>query len=322
MALSRLSSKEGLRLLSTIPSKAIEAHPRIMVFSKDLLTFQEAKKVLDTAKPIYLGKGIAKCFNFSKIDSAFVILVNQYSEDTFVLSLKKIVQELSSHSKTFSCQVRALFNESNSNDNAVRKERIEKAVFYFSNQIEQAIVNPLLIELEKRNGFTLQRKLTQALGQLLTLFEQKKKDLVLAQSLVNTLSTKQEIQELLFPERKRYRERLAREAKKKSSSSNEKVHTDYSISLQMFREGKTVAQIAEIRKLNSSTIEYQLATFLPSGEVKVEQLLGRPLLERVVSVLDTEQDLPLSVLKIKVPDCSYGQLHAAQLYWKSKSKVL
>lgn len=319
VALSRLSSKEGLRLFSAIPSKAIEAHPRIIVFSKGLLTFPEAQKALDKSKPIYLGRGIAQCFNFLKIDSAFVLLVNHFSDDTFVLSLKKAVQELSNHAKTFSCEVSELFQESSSNDSTLCMERIAKAVFYFSNQIEQTIVNPLIIELEKRKGFTLQRKLTQALRQLLTLFEQKKKDMALAQRLADTLSTNQEIQELLFPERKRYREGIAREAKKNMSASNAPI--DYSISLQMFQEGKTVAQIAEIRKLNANTIEYQLATFLPSGEVKVEQLLDRPLLERVVTVLDTEQDIPLSLLKIKVANCSYGQLYAAQLYWKSRSKV-
>ena len=86
----------------------------------------------------------------------------------------------------------------------------------------------------------------------------------------------------------------------------------------MFQDGKTVNQIAKARNLNVDTIEYQLSNFLPVGELKIEQLINGLLLEKIISVLDANPDLSLSVLKTKLPDCSFGQLYAAQIYRRFK----
>ena len=317
VALSRLSSKEYLRLCSLIPAKAIRAHSRIIDFSKKFLSFQEVEQLLDKAKYTFFGNEIVKRFSFKKLESAVLVLQKQFSDDTFILSLQNKALELDKYSQTFSEEMLDVFKNSDSSNTAFLM-RIERAIHYFSDQIDQFIINPLHAEIEKLKTFTLQKKLNQSLHNLLSLANQKRKDLLLAQSLINAWKSNQEIALELFTERKRYREKLAKEHNKKITFSNEKNYQDYKISLQMFQDGKTVNQIAKARNLNVDTIEYQLSNFLPVGELKIEQLINGLLLEKIISVLDANPDLSLSVLKTKLPDCSFGQLYAAQIYRRLK----
>lgn len=48
----------------------------------------------------------------------------------------------------------------------------------------------------------------------------------------------------------------------------------YSITLKMFRAGKSVTQIAEERRLSPNTVETHLVRFIPTGEIEVEEIVS------------------------------------------------
>lgn len=319
VALSRLSSSDCLHLLSVIPPKAIKTHPRIITFSETIPAYEEAKEELDRNKFIYFGNVIARLLRFSKVDSAVKLLAKQYPDDAFALSLQSPMQELIKHSQKFSEELLRVFtNVDDYNETFIK--RIEKANVYFLNQLEAFFNSPLRKEVDKRKDLSLQKKFTQALEHILLLLKQKGKELILSQNLLVAWNENQQIDALLFDERKRYRSKIAKESTKKSSALNQANNQDYVFSLRMFQEGKTTEQIAGARNLNVDTVEYQLSTFLSSGEIKIEQLVSSELLEKINATLDDNQDLPLSQMKNKFSDVSFGKLRAVKTYWQLRKK--
>lgn len=87
------------------------------------------------------------------------------------------------------------------------------------------------------------------------------------------------------------------------------------VSLGLFRQGRTITQIADERNLAQSTIFAHLASFIPTGEVKLYDLTTPEAFERVKAYFaqhpyDKER-LPLSEIRAAIgEDISYGDLRA------------
>jgi uncharacterized protein YpbB len=62
------------------------------------------------------------------------------------------------------------------------------------------------------------------------------------------------------------------------------------ISLQLFKEGKSIAEIATIRELAPSTIESHLVSFVKTGEVDVKELVPE---NKIATILQTVEELNL-----------------------------
>ena len=53
----------------------------------------------------------------------------------------------------------------------------------------------------------------------------------------------------------------------------------------MFKEGKDIATIAQLRGLSKSTIEGHLSKFVGEGEIGVEELVSRHKVERILEAI-------------------------------------
>ena len=90
------------------------------------------------------------------------------------------------------------------------------------------------------------------------------------------------------------------------------------MSLEFYKQGKSIAEIAKERSLAFSTIESHLSEFISTGEVEVHELISPSRLETIMAVLKDEKVLLNSgLLKSKLPnDFSYGEIKAAMKYWE------
>ena len=80
-------------------------------------------------------------------------------------------------------------------------------------------------------------------------------------------------------------------------------------SLEFFKSGKSVQQIADERELNSNTIFGHLASFIPSGEVKVTDLMSVEIYNELKAIIPKKKFENLSDLKHQMDDkYSYGEL--------------
>ena len=99
-----------------------------------------------------------------------------------------------------------------------------------------------------------------------------------------------------------------RQRKTGASRSSEKSDTKME-SLELFKSGKSVAEIAAIRNLAASTIENHLAFYIEKGKIKVIELVSQEKIQQIEKAIQLHGDLSLSVLKNELgEEISYGEI--------------
>ncbi|MCU7552069.1 helix-turn-helix domain-containing protein [Chitinophagaceae bacterium LB-8] len=94
------------------------------------------------------------------------------------------------------------------------------------------------------------------------------------------------------------------------------------LSLQLYKEGKSIAEIAQERNLAPSTIEGHLASFIPTGEINVLELVDQSKLDKILKVLEEESE-PVFATSVKNKlgnDYSFSEVRAAMKYWEKEKK--
>jgi ATP-dependent DNA helicase RecQ len=101
-----------------------------------------------------------------------------------------------------------------------------------------------------------------------------------------------------------------RERKEKSTEVKEDTRTT---SFNFFKEGKTIAEIAALRKLTPGTIEGHLVELIKTGAVKAEQLMSPAKLQTILNRLELFRDQSVTEHKIALGDeYSFADVRAAQ----------
>jgi uncharacterized protein YpbB len=81
------------------------------------------------------------------------------------------------------------------------------------------------------------------------------------------------------------------------------------ISFDLFKQGKTVSEIASDRGFTQTTIEGHLAYFIEQGEIDVLQLVDEDILNEIKSFLNSHSQAKVADIKLALPEhISYGQI--------------
>ena len=87
------------------------------------------------------------------------------------------------------------------------------------------------------------------------------------------------------------------------------------ISLQLFKKGNSMIEIAQQRLLAFSTIEGHLAGFVTTGEVDILDIVDKIKLDKILAVVEENPALTSSELKKHLgDDFSYNQVKAVMNY--------
>ncbi len=87
------------------------------------------------------------------------------------------------------------------------------------------------------------------------------------------------------------------------------------ISYELYKEGKTLNEIAEIRELKSQTIENHLGYYVASGELKIEEFVDAKTVELIKEYFGKNPESTLSEAKTSLSDeITWGQLKLVQNY--------
>ena len=91
---------------------------------------------------------------------------------------------------------------------------------------------------------------------------------------------------------------------------------------QLFKLGKTVAEIAVERKLSPTTIHGHLAHFVFTGEINITELVNKEKVEKITQALAESQDGTIAPVKLKLgDDYSYADINAVISYLKRRSEA-
>lgn len=92
------------------------------------------------------------------------------------------------------------------------------------------------------------------------------------------------------------------------------------LTLELFREGLSIAEISGRRALSVATIESHLTAFIANGEIRAEELVPAPRLERIVEVIrmigDTRALKPIKDLLDE--SFTYGEIRIAAAYFEAQ----
>lgn len=106
--------------------------------------------------------------------------------------------------------------------------------------------------------------------------------------------------------------KTARREQKKRTRRSENGDDTYTISLKMFRDGASIADIAEERDLSPNTIETHLVKFIPTGEVKLTEIVPEEKIERIKNAI-IELDAGQGIAPVKEllgEEYTYGEIRA------------
>jgi hypothetical protein len=316
VALSRCVSLDGLILHSRIDPNCISTHEAVISFSDSERNEDELDKILSQEKNVFRNTTLVDTFDFSNLIDQFHDHLGRMRGKTydhlssavpFAITIEKNLQELQLVAVKFKGQLELLLRE---NDLEKIKERAGKAIEYFASSMtpwlplfddEMASVK----KLKKVKKYIRQLKeLKLELVKRIHAIQNAAYGEVLLGSSVSRVSVEQE-----------------KESLKKIKDKNEKGDSQKQ-TLELFRAGNSIYQIAETRGLALSTIESHLATLIQIGEVSVEQVVEKTKLEKILAVLQVKNQSSLSAAKAKLGDeYSYGEIRAVMKYLEFSNSV-
>ena len=107
-----------------------------------------------------------------------------------------------------------------------------------------------------------------------------------------------------------------KERKKKAAS--EKIDTKQSTYV-LFKEGKTIAEIALLRNFAVQTIEGHLAAFIENGLIEISSFISKEKFETIAHVMKDRGEKTLTDLKPLLPNASFGEMKMVEAALKAKA---
>ncbi|GEO06576.1 helicase [Adhaeribacter aerolatus] len=319
VALSRLVSLNGLVLSSPVPAVLPNQDQAITGFAGSAGQ-EPLEDVLATESQTYLKNSLQGCFDFGPCAGHLRLHLANYTKDEQRSTRQKHLlwaQELEAAFRKekevadkFGQQLAGLVAQQPLNLDQL-ETRIRAATDYFRPRLKELSRSVLtqagkvaeekktkqyqaeLRELES-HLFRVQQQLEKAAA-LLTSFREGKE--FTKQALPPTEERQQLLAENNLPPKSRSRAQRATEPKA-PGEKKEKGQTQEE-SYKLYREGKSIEEIAALRGLAHTTIEGHLARYVQSGAIPVEQFLDPVKLEQILTVartIDTDQLSPIKQL--------------------------
>ena len=185
VALSRCRSLEGLVLSSPLDSGSVINDKTVVNFTDDVERNQPNEKELTKARKEYEKQLIAELFDFKTFTGHVKYFLKLWSEnapyvmgdmrDVLMNMLSPMNTEMVEVAEKFYTQVSAIINEHGyAEDNNALNERINKAVKYYQNKIQQHIDEPLEQASFRTDNKTIRKRLGDVFGRIESELEIKK----------------------------------------------------------------------------------------------------------------------------------------------------
>lgn len=329
VALSRLSSLDGLVLLSPVHESSISTDAQAISFSEREQEEESLHQQLKQAQKEYIHDSLVQVFNWQKLVSQLETFKAGLPDRRIPLQEEAIAlasamlqkaHEQRLVAEKFSRQLEQLIPAAEADAYKHVHERTAAAAAYFIQAIEKELSAPLQAHIgQLKAGAKKPKKYLRDLKALAKLLSAKKYQLEQSKHITEGLMRGGQAAELLDQlEEQRQKvsegnqEQATSDAPKKKAVKGDSQRT----SLQMFRDGMTIGEIAAERELAVSTIESHLASFVTTGEVEPEELLDETRIKVIQQVLEqAEEELTASqVREILGEDFSYGEIKVVLNY--------
>lgn len=352
VALSRLTSIDGLTLKSRIPAGGIAMPEAVCNFCahqadedvlREIVTHSEreyARRQLvawfDLTPTVHLLRGHHAAYERRVIPESATAV--KWSEGMMTRA-----EEQAATAKKFLGQLSNLLQRADLDGFGPVHERVEKAAAFFTTALDKDLLEPLReharawsIKSRSKKYFKDLEELESALLHTRRGFEQAERlanglaggamDLMLEEAPLEEKNVISQMEgeaasRVLTPTGQERAERAER--RKAPKAGGEKLGKGESalVTFALYQEGKSLAEIAETRSMAKTTIEGHLADCVKAGRLPVGQLVGPEHHAIIDEALKTYGDtLPLGEFKSKLPaEISYAEVKAVMAYrtWKA-----
>lgn len=323
VALSRLTSMDGLVLYSRIQPHCISTDERVIAFTSAEMEADELKQALQEERKHYVGRTIVQCFDWTRLTAAWEAHYEGYEDRQLpdqtaaVVWARAQVIRLTEHQEVaqkFMRQLEQLLADSTAAGYAALQQRLQAAIAYFTLQLQE-VDSSLQQHLDEVKVKSKVRKYVKELQALQLLLGRQRQLMEQAAATVQALAGGTHPDEVLtLVEEKK---KAAGEALQEAVALAEKPTKGETrfISLRLFKEGNTIDTIAAQRGMATSTIEGHLIQFVATGEIAVEELVPEHKIGPILLALKETGGHSSTPVKEKLGDeYSFGEIKAVMQY--------
>jgi len=312
VALSRLRSPAGLVLHSRITSEAVITDADVAAWSEFEASEDGLNAELNQARQDFIKDTLLSVFDFGRLNNVLITFHQEMDnrkipaiEEARILSLHLIdrVNQARTTALKFSGQLEQMFVRNSNNFDTGICERVSAAVNYFTAQIQDSMVN----KIEEHYAFMKNKARAKKylsdlklLRQSVKLTQERLKE---GEMIARERIMGRDVMDIMNEIRLRRAQNQHSPGESVADKSEPKyVRGDSKrLTLELFKEGKSIVEIAEERSLAVSTIENHLNGFVLTGEVEVEKLVEKNVLEKLQQVC-AAGDLSASRIKAVMGD--------------------
>ncbi len=318
VALSRCRSLEGLTLVSMINPRNVIVDKRIVQYHESSQLDTNIETILKTAIAAYENKLLQEAFDVNKLlsyaemwEEALMESKIPQQADALVLFRETFTQleKIKDTADKFRRQLRKLILEEKTNPATQDKikERASKAIHYFTTEIHDSII----LKLQKHyKTYSPKPRTKRYLREVAKVIKEH-------WAHIEALYKLQYRSTPLHPDKPKFVN--SKEAFTKSANKKRIKGETYSITLDLFRAGKTLEDIAKIRSMAVSTIQGHMSRWVKAGDVSLFELMDKNRAERIWGEMQNFLDLSFSEMKPKISfEVDYAELRWVQDYFKQK----
>jgi PIF1-like helicase/Helix-turn-helix domain len=328
VALSRLRSLDGLVLTSAVPSNAFKVEQNVIDFAKSKLDKEVLMDQIKNDTGVFLQQQIQQSFDLNTLYSAWLLHANSYTKEEnrsrkqssaeWAVQRVQAIKEIKNTTDKFLAQLLHILSEQKDNYLSFLQERLTASLNYYEPKLKEQSVE-VFKQMEIISKDSGVKEYLQELKELETAQFEQLKNMRKSVALVKAIAegrelTKKEInkinpdsermtmainaQQMIQSQKKSGRGGSANPARKRKITTTtdkpkkEKGATQRE-SLEMFKQGKTVNEIAEERKLTATTIFGHLAGFVATGDLAMEQLVPE---KKIVAIRKAMEEYPESLV--------------------------
>lgn len=322
VALSRCTSLDGIILLSPISNSSIMTDYKAVFFSKTERNEKEQEDLLEIGKKNFWRQQLLKSFDWKPMiiflydfEALLIDRKSIYFTDAMKLyeRFSKKISEMDFVAVRFKNHLEKIIKDvEKRKETNFLKERCQKAVEYFIENIINDILLPLQNYIETSN---IKRHSKKFYNNLIDL----ESDLILNIRRIMNITYFSEniinVTKIVIPQRSFNN--------LNSTSMKKKKESTYKLTLELFKQGLTKEQIAKKRAVTISTIETHLIKYLGT-EINIEELIDKESFNEIEKqVFPQLQENKISLNKIHESlkgKYDYGQIKIVYNYLKNINK--
>lgn len=318
VALSRLTSLDGLVLSSPFPQTLPEPDEMLQSFTKSYQQKHELTEELKTSRKEYIRQYATLAFNFGPLAKVMKDHYFSFSKaenrsekqkyQPFALQLMNETGQWQSVGNKFIQQINTILQEEGYLQHL--SERTTKAMKYFNPKLTAMGKNIAshLSALKAESHVKAYIKELESLKDQLVVCNKRvvKIALVLEFACQNKVLTKADLQQA-----QEYNALFIGKKQKKQKTPT------VDITYNLYKQGKSVEEIVKERGLVTSTIEGHLSKCISDGRIALKELIDQQRIEVIENQLNKEYESLNEVKAALGDDYSYGQIRMVQAHQKA-----